>query len=151
MEENYQEAFDIVYGMEMGDAMRLLQESQNENLKGLFSDLHKLGYDCRDENILKVTAQATGDCNPLNRAASHGLLRLAEALIRKGADVNAKGNSGGTPLMYAARKGHDKVVKLLLQKGADPKAKNKYGLTTLYLATASGNYKVVELLKAAGA
>ena len=64
MDENYQEAFDIVYGMQMDEALDLLQESQNENLKGLVSDLQQL----RKENVPTVTAAC------LSTASSLGLL-----------------------------------------------------------------------------
>jgi ankyrin repeat protein len=45
-------------------------------------------------------------------------IRMTQLLITKGADVNAKGNSGETALSVAKEKGHTEIVELLRKHGA---------------------------------
>ena len=45
-------------------------------------------------------------------------------LLSKGADVNAKDQSGYTALSWASSGGHSEIVRLLFQKGADVNAKD---------------------------
>src|SRR5207249_11953572 len=54
-----------------------------------------------------------------------------KALLRRGAQVNAKDADGATPLMHAAIYGDPGLMKVLLDKGADPNARNKVGATAL--------------------
>ncbi len=56
---------------------------------------------------------------------------FAKLLIEKGADVNAKYESGGTALMIAAENGQTETVRLLIEKGADVKATDENGNTAL--------------------
>ena len=53
----------------------------------------------------------------LFKAAIENDLELAELLIKKGADVNAKSWCGETPLHYAACYNSFKVEKLLIEQG----------------------------------
>lgn len=56
--------------------------------------------------------------SPLHYAASAGNTEMAELLLKKGADVNARTLRGITPLYMAAREGHTETVKLLLKAKA---------------------------------
>ena len=56
---------------------------------------------------------------------------IAEFLVEKGADVNAKSRDGSTPLHSAAFLGHTKIAELLIQKGAEVNPKNYRGETPL--------------------
>ena len=56
---------------------------------------------------------------PLYYASRDGKFEIAELLVKRGADVNAKSRFGA-PLHIASRKGHQKIVKLLLENGANP-------------------------------
>ncbi len=54
----------------------------------------------------------------LIEAAKNGDAAQVSDLLKKGADVNAKGKSDWTALMFATSRGHAEVVRLLLDKGA---------------------------------
>ncbi|MHC4604697.1 MAG: ankyrin repeat domain-containing protein, partial [Planctomycetota bacterium] len=88
----------------------------------------------------------------LQQAARDGDIEHVRLLIARGADVNAKDNSGWTPLHQAAGGGHKDIVELLIEKGADVNAKdNKLGMTPLHWAAGTGRSEVAELLIARGA
>ena len=68
---------------------------------------------------------------PLHYAVVGGHKEVAELLISKGADVNAKDKDGWTPLHEATMGGHKEVAELLIVKGADVNAKDEGGNTPL--------------------
>src|SRR3990172_6746593 len=74
-----------------------------------------------------------------------------EALLAKGADVNARDDISRTPLHMAAYEGKKEVAELLISKGADVNAKTDDGCTPLHVAVWWGNKKVTELLISKGA
>ena len=84
-------------------------------------------------------------------ASLNGHVEVVEALLAKGADINAKTKIGWTALIGASLKGHVEVVKLLLAKGADINATTEDGRTALMAASSKGHQEVVNLLKAHGA
>ena len=71
---------------------------------------------------------------------------IAQYLILKGANVNAKSNEGETPLHYAASEGCLEMVKFLISQGTDINLKTKSGQTALYLAQQSGYDDVANYL-----
>ena len=64
-------------------------------------------------------------------ATLYDQVKMAEFLIQNGADVNAKGDDGGTALHAAAFLGQYEIAKLLIQNGADVNAKNNEGETVI--------------------
>ena len=70
--------------------------------------------------IVKNGPIALGHLTALQIAAGQANLEAVEALIKAGADVNAKDVRGATPLMFAVATDHanPKVIELLLAKGA---------------------------------
>ena len=66
----------------------------------------------------------------MHGAAVFGRKEIAELLIAKGADVNAKIDGAGlTPLHMASGSGRYEIVELLIDKGADLNAKDIVGRT----------------------
>ena len=64
-------------------------------------------------------------------ATLYDQVKMAEFLIQNGADVNAKGDDGGTALHAAAFLGQYEIAKLLIQNGADVDARNNEGETVI--------------------
>ena len=92
----------------------------------------------------------SSESTPLHLAANKGNKEIAELLLAKGADVNAKDKFGWTPLHEAAVGGHVALVELLLANKADVNAKDEKGWTPLKYAAGSNQKAVVELLKKHG-
>jgi hypothetical protein len=81
---------------------------------------------------------AAGPAEGLFSAASGGDAAAVQALLAKGAELNAKNNDGVTALIVASGNGHLDVVQALLAKGAELNAKNNDGATALMLASYNG-------------
>jgi ankyrin repeat protein len=99
-----------------------------------------------------VDAACTSDgLTALHAAAQNGHLELVEALVGKGADVDASTNEGDTPLKLAASKGHVEVAQALLGAHASVNSAGAHDLTPLHAAVACGCVPMMELLLDAGA
>ena len=107
----------------------------------------------------EVTVPNRAGLTALHTAAQLGDVSLAEKLLAKGADPNAKtaasrgGRAGGfrrgpagesTPLLMAANAGNLEVMKVLVAGGADPKIRAQDGSSLLMNATASAKLPIVE-------
>ena len=73
----------------------------------------------------------------------HGLA-IAQLLLGRGADPNARQKNGFIPLHWAAYKGRLEIAQLLLDHGANLKAENEHGATPLHLVS-QGDYNSEEL------
>ncbi len=114
-------------------------------------------------------------CTPLHCAARYGHKEVAQLLIAKGADVNAKDTRGRTPIDLAMNQERKEIAKLLLSKSADVSlhtaayigdlqrvekfidgganvdANDQTGQTALHYAAKAGQIAVAKLLIANGA
>jgi len=74
---------------------------------------------------------------------------IAELLIKKGANVNARNSrSARTPLHFLAASLDDrKLAELMIKHGADVNARDKNSQTPLSFATKAGNDQVAEVLR----
>lgn len=75
-----------------------------------------------DKHVAVWGTEVENDQYPLLAAvAALGEVSVAQALLKKGAQVNARlPDEGSTPLMFAAKMGRLKMVRFLLAEGADP-------------------------------
>ncbi|HEX8435202.1 ankyrin repeat domain-containing protein [Archangium sp.] len=114
-----------------------------------------------DEAGAALEYGGTDGKTPLTCATLSGHGALAEELLRRGANVEARSStflagenredSGWHPLHYAADRRHPLLVQLLLDAGAQPDAETTEGTTPLMLAVHRGDEDIVRLLLRAGA
>src|SRR4029453_13715464 len=98
----------------------------------------------------RQAAQRAGQM--LLQATEAGDIVQMQALLAKGAEVNARNAHGWTPLHVAAAGGDPAVIALLLQHGADVHARSHIGTTPPHNATTrGGGQAVIALLLAHGA
>jgi uncharacterized protein len=86
---------------------------------------------------------------PLHYAASSANLPIIAMLIENSAYIDAESPNGTTPLMMAAMYGTPEAVKLLIEEGADVQLKNAQGLTALQFAQRADRANSVELITTA--
>ncbi len=87
---------------------------------------------------------------PLHVAVMNGNFRMAEVLLRFGAEANAANNAGKNALHDAAGKGQSAMVQLLLEYGADPSIAYK-DETAAQRALKAGHADLAALLEAKAA
>ena len=100
-----------------------------------------------------VTQLAAQDINEdLMEAVRRGDAAHVEALIVKGANVNASWRYGETPLFFACDRGFTPVVKVLLAHGAEVNIKDTfYGMTPVARAADKNHVDIVKMLLTQGA
>lgn len=87
--------------------------------------------------------------SPLPTLASINQPELAQLVIEKGADVNAKDSEGNTALHHVGTS--EPLLKLLLRKGANVNAQSDIGITPIHNIFGRYNLAIVKQLVAAGA
>jgi cytohesin len=110
----------------------------------------------RHAEALELLIAATGPAAEeigalLSESAIKGQTDIADLLIAKGANVEARDKNGATPLHQAALKGNLAFATLLLQHGADVNARDGDGATPLHNAALSGHRELAALLLDKGA
>ncbi len=139
-------------------ALAKLQEMGIEFSSKSFSEV--LGGNCKAE-VLKLfldggisanarTASGAGTLIVLiiNSVDKEEVIKCAQLLIERGADVKIADNTGQTALHYAVGRGNPELVKLLISCGADVNAIDRRGFSVLERTFSS---EITEILKAAGA
>jgi len=88
-----------------------------------------------------------GSYTPLMLATTAGSTVLAQQLVGKKANVNAKNAGGLTALMIAAAGNRTEIATILIKAGADPNAKSEDGRTALKIAESNNADAVAKLLR----
>lgn len=83
---------------------------------------------------------------PIHSAVASGDIGVVEALVRAGADLDARQQAGYTPLMGAAAQGASTIVERLLAAGARRRLADDDGRTAADHAVATGHDGLVDLL-----
>jgi len=104
-----------------------------------------------DHNPSLVFGKNKEGFTALHYAASYGYVEIAELLLARSADVNAKTGKGDTPLHYAAAYGYGDLVQLLVSNKANINIRDGIGRTPLYDAATGGRIEEVRILLAAKA
>ena len=100
---------------------------------------------------LPADYRLSGGETALFEAVRTGNVKLVDALLARGANVNTKSRGGFTPLSIAVNDGRVDFAALLLDRGADVNAADNDGRTPLMAASMRGNLPMVQLLLAHGA
>ncbi|MEJ2750423.1 MAG: ankyrin repeat domain-containing protein, partial [Anaerolineae bacterium] len=131
-------------------------EDVNEYGRDGFTPLQLACYFGREEIALwliehgadvNAVAQNGTDIAPIHAAAANGSLAILNALLAKGADVNARQQGGFSPLHTAVDNNDPEMASLFLKHGADRSAVTDNGKTALDLALEKGHETVVEVLQ----
>ena len=137
---------NIVKDKTSGDEFMLLSDLQNAVIGGNLSAVKNFVSDCAD----RCNSILNSGWTPLAYASNFGHVKVVEALIDAGADVNFSGNDGCTAIMAACKCAREKDVLLILEKlfnkKANPLLCDKNNKTVLIYAVRSGKYDVVNLV-----
>lgn len=88
---------------------------------------------------------------PFHYAAHSGRIPFMEALLEKGADINARDNMGFAPMHFAVRSGSNSTLIFLMGRGANKEEKNNSGITPLVYALILGKLESFQVLLENGA
>ena len=87
----------------------------------------------------------------MHHACKKGKSKVAEFLLKKGAEINARESHGKTPLYLACEAGHTQIVGLLIKNQADLNIPDNYKILPLLLSVAYHKPRTADLLKKNGA
>lgn len=93
-----------------------------------------------------VLAREDKQWSALHYAAFAGHKAIAELLLERGADVNARTPNGSTALMMAVREGREEIARALLAAGADTRPENDWGDNALAWAMRYGRLRIAKLV-----
>ena len=116
---------------------------------------HILSY-INDGDIQEVTEYLAKGGNPnpelyhgaflLSHACSKENTEIVELLIKYGADVNHKSDSGDTTFHLLCQYNRLEAAKILLKHGADTSVKGRYGQTPYEIAQKMGHHEIVTIM-----
>ena len=89
--------------------------------------------------------------SPLLDTIHNGNLGQAVAMVKDGADVNAREANGTTALHWAIYNNYLPLVQALVDAGADINTSNDYGSSPMSEAAVQGDYQIMKTLLDAGA
>ncbi|KAH7153350.1 hypothetical protein EDB81DRAFT_946222 [Dactylonectria macrodidyma] len=94
------------------DLLNLILESENDDADSeeFHTELNKW------KHLLNTPCSAFSGKTPLHAAAERGFLKMAEQLLRAGAEINVVDDEGAQPLQLACMSGNDGLVKLFLEE-----------------------------------
>lgn len=98
------------------------------------------------EADVNAVAKNKRQISPIHAAATHGNLVIMQALLEKGAAVNAEQEGGYTAVHQAAHRNNVPMAQLLLKFGANPHQPDAKGQSALQLAQIEGNHEVAAVL-----
>jgi ankyrin repeat protein len=99
-----------------------------------------------------ASAQNPSPDAALRQAAQDGQMTTVKDLLAKGANVNARDETGRTALMWVApARDNSEMVNFLISKGADVNAIDNAGETALMIAASQSNPAILTALLEAGA
>lgn len=96
--------------------------------------------------LIASTAFARADAQALLDAVRGDDQTAVAALLKQGADANAREEDGATALAWAVTRANAGMAGLLLESGADPNLTNELGIGPLALAITNGPADLVKLL-----
>ena len=130
---------------------RVFDGSLLESLDGIGFDMDMDLGDQHSSHYCEGSGYTSGMRGDWKQAVVHGQVETVDALLRRGAPIDAVDRYGQTGLMLASLHGSNSVAELLIARGAALDRTAKYGLSALMLAVIRGHAEIVRLLLAAGA
>lgn len=105
------------------------------------------------DQAIKIIKERNITNDPIlcRKVAEYGKVEIMDFLIKNGADLNMKDESGWSLLHYAARRNNGKALAVLLKAGANVNIKNNEGETPLHIASQGKRFSAVRVLLKHGA
>jgi ankyrin repeat protein len=130
-----------------------IEEQDYEAAKALIdagADTNAPAGDQRLTPLMIAVAETQAAPGAMFLPSSTRPIEIAEMLVQRGANVNARDKDGMTALMIAASHDNAPAIGLLLQSGADAGAKNNRGQTALNVAKLNDNQEAVQAISVLG-
>ncbi len=137
--------FSICFGLASAFAQANVDaQTQRLHAAARSGDLKKLNQvlDARADPDLRNSRGETA----LLIAVEAGRDRIAQALIARGADINAQAANKDTPWLLAGARGRRAMLDMMLPRGPDYKLLNRFGGTALTPACHYGHVETVRFL-----